>query len=352
MKRKYIIGLIIILVTGLIIFRLAANKSVLKHAEQTSVDTVAPIPVKVAIALDQLAEVDLVKTGSVAPFKEAKVLSTTGGTIQRLNFNLGDHVSQGQVLAIMDTRLTQLDLQKAESNAERYRQDLKTYTELLQNQAATQDKVNELRQNYLDATNQVSQYKKQIADAAVKAPTSGIISEKPIEEGVFANAGVQIATIVNLSHAKVRLRLTEGEVYQVKQGQQVKITTDVYPNKIFNGNISFISPQADETHNYSVEILLDNKESTMLRSGTFVYADFSRKTQQHILLIPRDALTQSIKDAIVYVVHNNVVKQQAVKIGTEMHGMIQVLSGLRAGEVIVTSGQINLQNGSKVNISK
>jgi membrane fusion protein (multidrug efflux system) len=352
MKRKYIIGIIVVAIVALIIFRLASNKSTLDKKKEPTRDTVVKIPVKVAAVKEQLQEINLIKTGSLAPFKEAKVLSTVGGTIQQLRFNLGDHVAQGQILAIMDTRLLQLDLQKAQSNAAKLRRDLETYTELLQGNAATQEKVNEIRQNYSDANNQVDQVKKQISDAAVKAPTSGTIATKPLEEGVFANAGAELATIVNLSQAKVQLNLTENEVYQAKEGQQVKITTDVYPGQVFNGKITFISPQADETYNYRVEIIADNKESSLLRSGTFVYADFSRKTTQNILLIPREALTESIKDASVYVVENNIVKQRSIKTGAEMGNMIQVLSRLKAGEIVVTSGQINLKDGTQVSISK
>lgn len=352
MKRKYIIGLIILILIALIVFRLASNKSTLDKKKAPTQDTVVRIPVKVAEVKQQHQEISLIKTGALLPFKEAKVLSATSGTIQQLRFNLGDHVSEGQVLAVTDTRLAQLDLQKAQTNADKLRRDLDTYTELLKGQAATQEKVNEVRQNYSDAVNQVSQVKKQISDAAIKAPTSGIIAEKPVEQGVFANTGTQIATIVNLAEAKVQINLTEAEVYQVKQGQQVKITTDVYPGQVFNGKITFISPQADDTHNYRVEILAENKGSSLLRSGTFVYADFSRKTTQDVLMIPRDALTQSVKDASVYVVENNVVHQKPVKTGIEMDNMIQVISGLKAGEVVVTSGQINLKDGSKVTVSK
>lgn len=352
MKTKYIIGLIVLVIIALIIFKLAVNKSKLNQKEQPTQDSVVHIPVKVSAVKEEQQEINLKKTGSLAPFKEAKVLSTIGGTILQLRFNLGDHVTEGQILAVMDTRLMQLDLQKAQTNAAKLRRDLATYTELLQGQAATQEKVDGIRQDYLDATNQVSQVKKQIADAAIKAPTSGTIADKPLEQGVFANAGAEIATIVNLSQAKVQLNLTETEVYQAKQGQQVKITTDVYPGQIFNGKITFISPQADETHNYKIEILADNKESALLRSGTFVYADFSRKTTQNVLSIPREALTESIKDASVYVVEKNVVRQKPIKTGVEMGDQIQVISGLKKGEIVVTSGQINLKDGSQVSVSK
>ena len=352
MKRQYIVGIIVLVILTLIIFKLAANKSTLDAKKEPAPDSVVRIPVKGASVASQLQEISLIKTGNLAPFKQASVLTSVGGTIMQLRFNLGDHVNQGQILAIMDTRLMQLDLQKAETNAAKLRRDLENYTELLQGQAATQEKVNEVRQNYLDAANQVSQVKKQISDAAVKAPTSGTIASKPLEEGVFANAGAEIATIVNLSQAKVQLNLTETEVYQATQGQLVKITTDVYPGQVFNGKITFISPQADETHNYRVEILAENKESSILRSGTFVYADFSRKTKQTILLIPREALTESIKDASVYVVENNVVHQKPIKTGIEMNNQIQVISGLKAGEIVVTSGQINLKDGAQVIVSK
>ncbi|GAA4925624.1 efflux RND transporter periplasmic adaptor subunit [Mucilaginibacter defluvii] len=352
MKRKYIIGLIVLVLLALIVFRLASNKKALNEKNKPVQDSVVRIPVKVAQAKELLQAINLVKTGSLAPFKEAQVLSTTNGTIQQLRFNLGDHVTEGQVLAVMDTRIAQLDLQKAQSNAAKLRRDLETYTELLQGQAATQEKVNEINQNYLDAVNQVNQIKKQIADAAVKAPTSGTISEKLVEQGVYANTGTQIATIVNLSQAKVQINLTEAEVYQVKQGQAVKISTDVNPDNVFMGKITFISPQADETHNYRVEVTATNNENNPLRSGTFVTADFSRKTTQNVLFIPRDAITQSVKDASVYVVENNVAHLKPVRTGIEQNGMIQIISGIKAGETVVTSGQINLKDGSPVSISK
>lgn len=352
MKRKYIISLIVLVLILLIAFKLASNKKTLNEKQKPVQETAVRIPVKVAEVKQQLQEISLVKTGNLAPFKEAKALSMIGGTIQQLRFNLGDEVKEGQVLATIDTRMLQLDLQKAETNAAKLRRDLDTYTELLQGQAATQEKVNDIRQSYLDAVNQVNQVKKQISDAAVKAPTNGTISEKPVEQGMFANAGTEIATIVNLSQAKVQLNLTESEVYQVKEAQEVKITTDVYPGTIFKGKISFISPQADETHNYRIEIMAGNSTRALLRSGTFVYADFSRKTQQNILLIPRDALTESVKDASVYVVRDNKAHLTPIKTGIEMSGMIQVTGGLKEGDIVVTSGQINLKEGTPVSISK
>lgn len=352
MKTKHIVIIAGILLTGAIAYQLSANKKKINEKSNKATVSELRIPVKVAAAEEELLEISIKKTGNLAPFKEVKALAISGGTIRELRFKLGDRVSQGQVLATTDARLLQLELQKAESSAAKLRNDLNTYTELLQGNAATQEKVNEVRQNYRDAVNQVSQTRKNLADLAIKAPTSGTISAKAVEQGVFVAAGAEIATIINLSRAKVQVNLTESEVYQVAQGQQVKITTDVYPGKVFSGKISFISPQADATHNYPVEIMVENASQSVLRSGTFVYADFSRKTKQNMLVIPREALTESVKNASVYVVINAIAHQKTIQTGMEVGGKIQVLSGLAPGDRVVTSGQINLQEGSPVSISK
>lgn len=352
MKRKHILTTVIILLLALVIFQLASNKKKINEKNTPVQRTNIKIPVKATEVKEQQLEISLVKTGSITPFKEAKVLSATSGIIKELRFNLGDHVIEGQILAVMDSKALQLDLQKSESNVKRLRNDLQTYTELLAGKAATQEKVNQVRQDYLDAQSQSDQYRKQLADASVKAPTSGIISLKPVEQGVFVNAAADIGTIVNLAKVKIQVTLTENEVYQVTQGQEVKITVDAYPGKNFTGKVSFISPQADETHSYVVEITANNNEQTLLRSGTFVYTDFSKKSTQNVLLIPREALTESIKDASVYVVQNNSVRKRAITVGTEMKGMIQVLKGLNKGEMVVTSGQINLKEGTAVSVSK
>jgi membrane fusion protein (multidrug efflux system) len=352
MKITYIVSIIAVLIISLISYKLASNKKELDKKNKPAPVVNSSIPVKVAEAKEQLREISIVKTGNLTPFKEVKALAAASGTLQQLRFNLGDHVNKGQVLAVTDTRTPQLELQKARTSVEKLKNDLEVYTQLLQGKAATQEKVNEVRQNYLDAVNQVDQARKNLSDASILAPSSGTISAKPVEQGVWVNAGTEVATIVNLSRAKVQVNLTEAEVYQVSHGQKVKITTDVYPGVVFNGTVSFVSPQADEVHNYLSEIFVDNSDKSFLRSGTFVYADFSKTTKQQVILIPREAVMQSIKNASVFVVENNVVHQREIRTGAETGNMIQVTSGLRAGERVVASGQINLKEGSPVSISK
>ncbi|WP_316845923.1 efflux RND transporter periplasmic adaptor subunit [Pedobacter psychrodurus] len=352
MKTKYVLIAIAVILIGIVVYQLSANKKEINSKKNKSTLVEIKIPVKVAQVVQQEMEISINKTGVLAPFREVKALSITSGTIREVRFKLGDQVAQGQVLALLDDRLLRLELQKAQSAAAKLKNDLDTYTELLRGKAATQEKVNQLNQDYLDAKNLVAQASKNLGDAVIKAPNAGTISVKSVEEGLYVPAGTEIATIINLSQAKVLVNLTESEVYKVKNGQKIKITTDVYPDREFQGTISFISPQADQTNNYPVEIMVANATREVLRSGTFVYADFSRKTSQQIIVIPREALTEGVKNASVYVVSNGIAKLRKIEAGSEIGDKIQVVSGLQPGEVVVTSGQINLKEGSEVSISK
>lgn len=352
MKKKLIVTLICVGIINIIIFKLVSNKTKIDEKKQSVQVENIYIPVTIAPVIQQTQQVNIFKTGVFTPFKEAKVLSMSSGNVQRLLFELGDDVHKGQTLAVIDTQLLEFELQKNESNVSKLKRDVQTYTELLDGNATTREKVDDIRQNYNDALNQSNQLRKQIDDASIKAPTGGIISTKLIEEGMFVSAGTEIASIVNLSQLKVQVYLTEAEVYQVTMGQKIKLTTEVYPDKVFTGTITFISPQANQAYNYQVEITANNDKNSPLRSGTFVYADFSKQTSQEILLIPREALNGSIRDASVYVAQDGKAVLRNIEVGGEYNGNIKVTDGLNQGENVITSGQINLKDGALINVSK
>lgn len=353
MKRKYTIWIIVVVVMGSVGFRLFANKQKINEKNRPKESGAIIIPVKADTAKNIPLKLTIVKTGNLAPFKEAKVLLPTGGIIKNLRFELGDHVRAGQILGTIDSRTHQLELDKSEAKVAKLKDDLQTYRELYAGKAATKEKVNEVQENYNEAVNQSEQLRKQISDASVKAPINGIVSSKSLEEGTYTNAGAELATIINLSTAKVLVNLTEAEAYQVSEGQQVKITTNVYPDKVFTGKLTFINPQADAAHNYSAEIVVDNAGKTILRSGTFVYADFSKEVKETVLVIQRDALMESVQQASVYVVGaDQRVVLTPVKTNREMRGMIEVTEGLKAGDIVVTTGHINLKDGTQVQIVK
>lgn len=352
MRKKITIGVICFATIFFFIFKLANNKKKINEKNMPVTVKNVTIPVTVAMVKILTEQSKLMKTGVLAPIAQSKVLSVANGNIKRLQFKIGDHVIKGQSLAIIDTKLLELDLQKSSTNLSKLKHDLQVYTELLEGKATTTERVSEIRLSYNDALAQYQQLRRQIADATIKAPTSGIVASKIVEEGMFVMSGAEIATIVNLEKLKVEVLLTETEVYKISVGQRIILKTDVYPERPFSGRITFIAPQADQTYNYKVEITATNDEKFPLRSGTFTYADFSQPSVKKIMLIPRDALMTGTSDGSVYVIENGRASLKKIKLGGTYGELIEVISGLIPGEQVITSGQINLKDGTLVNVSK
>lgn len=344
--------LVIIVMLMVIVFRLAYNKEKIAAKSLPAKIEDIRIPVSTATVRSEMMLERLVKTGTLAPLRASKVISASGGQLQQVMFNLGDHVRKGQLLAVVDSRLLALDLQKAEMNVAKLERDFNNYRELLAGNAATLEKVEGIQQQYNDAVNLVQQIRKQIADARIKAPDDGVIASRPVEQGTFIATGTEVASIVNMSSLKVQVNLTEDEVYKVAKGQKIAITTAVYPERIIPGEVTFISPQANQAFNYQVEVTASNDESMPLRAGTFVNADFSKKTERKVLLVSRDALIESTTNAAVYVVINGKAILRKISVGTNYGDELEVLGGLEDRDVVVVSGQVNLKDGALINVIK
>jgi multidrug efflux system membrane fusion protein len=241
-------------------------------------------------------------------------------------------------------------LQATELNINKLKKDTDRYNKLLAGNAATEVQVNDTKYNYENALNQAEQIKQQISDASIAAPISGRIIKKNIEPGEFVNVGTSLGTILDVSRLKVQVMISENDVYKLKEGQHVKVGSSVFPDKTIDGTISYIAPQGDESHNYPVEIVIKN--SNQLRAGTFVSVEFSQKSSQQALIIPRSALVESVRNPYVYVVENGVAKQRKIEVGRELGDNIEVLTGLKSGETVITTGQINVSEGAAVNVTK
>ncbi|WP_420150464.1 efflux RND transporter periplasmic adaptor subunit [Spirosoma sp.] len=349
-KTTLIIITSAMVLVALIGFRLASNKEKIDAQNKPVVNTNVSIPVTTTQVEEGAVSQQLVKTGNLIPFREANITATTAGKVTRVNFNLGTQVSQGQTLVELDNQLKELSLQATQLNIDKLKKDVTRYNTLLAGNATTEIQVNDTKFNYENAVNQAEQIKKQIQDANVKAPISGQIVQKGIEPGVYITVGSTLGKVLDVARLKVNVLVNESDVYQLRKGQSVKVTADVFPGRTFNGQISYIAPQGTDEHNYPVEITINSAGG--LKAGTFVNVDFSQKSNQKALQIPRIALVESIKNPYVYVVENNVARQRKISVGRDFGDTIEVLGGLSAGDVVVTTGQLNLSEGKNVQITK
>jgi RND family efflux transporter MFP subunit len=339
-----VIGLVIIF----IVFRLKSSydKVSAKNVVDINVNEVAVSVVSVQnMSFDRSFRL----VGNLKSEHEVDVASETSGKITGVHCDVGNYKSKGSVLVSVDDELRMLAYQSAKVNYDKMLKDMGRYENLYQGGTITEQQYDDLKTGLENARIQYEQAEKQLSFTKITAPISGVVTRRLVEVGTFVNMGSMIASIVDPSLLKVELTVSENIVYQLKTGQEVVITTTIYPGIEFKGKVKFVSPKGDAFHNYPVEIYLANDSKNPLKSGTFVNVLIDAPATEG-LSIPRECLLGSIKDASVYVVENNVAKMRNIVIGRETNANLEVLSGLSEGEVVVFSGQVNLSDNRPVKI--
>ena len=159
--------------------------------------------------------------------------------------------------------------------------------------------------------------------------------------------------IVNVSKLKLKVSVNESQVASLKLGNAVNVTASVYPDVTFSGKITFIAPKADSSLSFPVEIEIANNSTNDLKAGMYGTAEFASKQQkQSMMTIPRNAFVGSVSSNQVFVAENGIAKLKTVSAGRILGDKVEIINGLSDGENVIVTGQINLQDGNKVEIIK
>jgi membrane fusion protein, multidrug efflux system len=349
--KKIIIIVVALTILVLIIFRLSTNFKKINASKDVSTD-LAYVSVNVSPVLKMSINDSLELTGYMEAYSEIDIAAEAQGTITSLNAALGQEKSKGSIIATIDDKLKKLAVQTAGISAAKLKKDLERYNNLYKGGTVTEQQLNDAQNLYDNAEIQLEQAEKQLSDATIKSPLSGVITKKQVEEGEYINIGSPIVTIVDISRLKIKLNVSEANVYQLKLNDKAIITTDVYPGVTFKGNISFISSQGDDSHNYPVEIVIPNNSKYPLKSGTFANVIIKLPVAAEALYISRESLLGSITDAEVYVAENNKAILKKIVVGNGNDKYIKVISGLKEGEEVIINGLINLSENKAIKITK
>ncbi|WP_018344690.1 efflux RND transporter periplasmic adaptor subunit [Cytophaga aurantiaca] len=349
MKKILIIGGILALV-ALVTFKLVSNKKKINESKQIVDRSKIPVSVAVAAVEEKSLGSSFNLPASLAPIEESKIAVNVAGKITRLSIENGSHVSKGQIIGTIDSQLKQLNLEAIELSEAKLKRDYERTKELYEGKAATETNMIDAKYAYDNKRIEADQIRKQISDGNIVAPFSGIISSKSLNVGEFANIGTVIATIVNIQKLKGVVYVNEKDAYRLKLGQSVSVSTEVFPGNVFKGKISFISPKGDASHNYLVEVLIENNGKNILKAGTYVMVAFNFESNTTAIQIPKIALAEGLKNPYVYVVTGNKVAVRKIVTGRESGEYVEVVNGLQVGEQIVINGQINLFDGSIISI--
>ena len=350
-KKSIIIGAIVIVLLGAMVWTLAGNKKEIDSRKdvKTTEDRIA-----VTVASAQMREISnlLELVGMAEPDKEVTVASESTGKIVQINFNLGEMASKGAVLAKVDDAYKRLAFENAQLTYNKNKEDYDRYQVMRKGDAISDNQLRDMKISSENAAIQLENAKKQWDDTKIIAPFSGVITSKNTELGAYVNAGTSIAGMADIAHLKIVLAVSESNVYQLRKGQEVTVSANVYPGITYKGIISGISPQGSTAHTFPVEIVIANNRENPLKAGTYVNARVDMGKSVKALMIPRDAIISSIKDPSVYVVKGEKVVLVKINTGLDYNSYLEVTSGISEGDQVVTNGQINLTDGAGISIIK
>jgi len=348
MKRILTIGAFGVII-GLIAFQLFRNKKKLESANVLIDRSHLPVAVNIVEAKIEGVSGSFSLPASLAPVEQVAISTSASGMITSLKAELGTMVRKGQIIGTIDIRETEQKLKVAELSLADLTSEYERNKILLQGNAINAKAVTDAKLNMESKASEVAQLKTQLGNATITSPINGIVSEKQLSIGEFVNAGTVIATVVNIDELKANVLVPESKVFTLKAGQKVAIIADAFPTESFSGIVTFITPQGDTNHNYLVQLLVNNK-STRLKGGQYVKVNFSTPEVKPVLQIPQLALVDGIKNPYVYVIKDSIAVEQKILLGRELGESVEVLNGLSEGDQVVINGQINLVNGSYVNV--
>jgi multidrug efflux pump subunit AcrA (membrane-fusion protein) len=191
-----------------------------------------------------------------------------------------------------------------------------------------------------------------LKNTTIRAPISGIISKRFLDQGAFVSTSSPIVRIVSMDRVKVLVQVVESELAQLRVGAKSEIYVDAYREEVFKGEVSCISPTVDpESRMADIEIQVINKDHR-LKPGMFARVNLVVQRRNEVLLLPKDSLIGESGSPRVFVHENGKALLREVSLGLEGDKYVEIVSGLQEGEEVIIAGQYELKDKMHVSVTR
>ena len=320
------------------------------------VETVTSAPVKEEDWAPTLASV-----GTVSAVQGAVVSTELGGIVSEIKFENGGTAKKGDVLLKLDASSEEAQLRSADSDAELARADMDRARDLVQRKVISKSEWDASEAKYRQKLAQADNMRAMIAKKEVRAPFDGQLGIRQVNIGQMINAGQQVVPLQTLDPVYVDFTLPQQRLSQLSPGLEVHVRTDALPGREFVGKLTAINPGIDVvTRNVAVQATLENHEH-VLRPGMFAKVEVALPEKRRSLIIPGTAVSYAPYGDSVFVIEkkkdpktgkeSQTIRQQFVRIGEARGDFVSVNTGLKAGEIVVSTGVFKLRNGMDVTIN-
>jgi membrane fusion protein (multidrug efflux system) len=308
----------------------------------------------VAVAAAQHTFTDALQALGTAQARESIVLTPkVADTIRAIRFESGDRVRRGQVLVEMSSVEQAADLAQARAANDAAQEELRRYQELFERGFASQARLDTVRAAADAAQARVNAGGSRIADRTIRAPFAGVVGLRTASPGQFMRPGDQIGTLDDISEIKLDFDVPETQIARLASGVQIIALTAAFPDRTFEGVISHVDSRVDPTtRTVRVRAMLPNQDEA-IRPGMLMTVRVLANPRD-ALAIPEIAILDRADGASVYRVvssdRGQAVEQVAIRTGQRSGGVVEVLEGLNAGDLVITEGVQSVRPGQPVRL--
>lgn len=289
--------------------------------------------------------------GTLFGNEEVTVSSQVEGQIRSIHVDLGDAVAKDEPLLEIDDANLRARLREIEATLAKARADEARGRELVANNVISKQEYEAMQTAVKVYEAQQENLHVQLEHARVVAPLAGSVARRLVSVGEYVRPGTPLLDVVADDPLKLRGDVPERFAEEIQVGQPVQIRVDAYPGEPFEGRLTRISPAANpENRSITVEALVGNPDRR-LKPGFFASAGIVTRSDDEALVVPETAVVTFAGVTKLFVVREGIAYERHVRTGTrDDQGLVEILEGLHADEVVATSGLAKLENGVPVTI--
>lgn len=293
--------------------------------------------------------------GSLTATQGVYVSNEVAGQVQKIQFQSGQQVQQGDVLVQLDDSVDRAELQGLIAERRLAEVQFNRTAKLIKQKSISRSDYDAAQAQLQSAQANVASKRAVIEKKSIQAPFAGVLGIRQVDVGQYLAPGSQIVSLQQLDPIYVDFSIPERNLPQVSSGQAVRVRVQGYKDQLFEGKVSAINARVDSaTRMVTVRATLANPDG-LLRPGMFAEVRTVLPMQSGVLTLPRTAVSYAPYGDSVFVIEPQeggklTVQRKQVQTGATRGGRVEILSGLEAGTRVVSAGQVKLRNGQSVRI--
>jgi membrane fusion protein (multidrug efflux system) len=308
------------------------------------------VPVETATAREVTSRSDIRSVGSLQSDESVQISSEVAGRVSEVLFREGQRVQAGEVLVKLDDALSRAELGEAQARLALAEANHRRTSSLARTGNTTQRAEDEATSALETARAAVELIKVRLDKLSITAPFTGVVGIRRISVGAYMSPGAPIANLEKIDELKVDFKVPEIHLADVKVGQEIEVTVDALPRRVFKGTIYAIDPMVDVNGRaLTIRARLPNPD-LVLRPGLFARITVKGQSEAKVVVVPEEAVVPRGDSALLYRIESGKAVETKVRLGSRMAGHVEILEGLAPEAIVVTAGQTRLRNGALVEV--